>query len=203
MKGRLLSLATAACMAGCLVLTACSAARGAEDTETENILAVAERRTTSFVDIPENADYGEAVNWCRDSGLMEGTGQNRFDPEGTLTRAMLVTALYRAAGKPSVTATPSFHDIQAGAWYWEAVAWASANALVQGYGDGYFGTNDPVSVEQLDVILGRYAEKETVWTGDPARAHTATRAQVALALYEELGQGDGTPAEVAGRTLVV
>lgn len=203
MKGRLLSLTTAACMAGCLVLTACSAARGAEDTETENILAVAERRTTSFVDIPENADYGEAVNWCRDSGLMEGTGQNRFDPEGTLTRAMLVTALYRAAGKPSVTATPSFHDIQAGAWYWEAVAWASANALVQGYGDGYFGTNDPVSVEQLDVILGRYAEKETVWTGDPARAHTATRAQVALALYEELGQGDGTPAEVAGRTLVV
>jgi hypothetical protein len=75
-----------------------------------------------------------------------------------MTRAMLVTVLYRLEGKPSVTGTCDFTDVKSGEWYTDAVIWASANKIVGGYGDGHFGTDDSVTREQLAVILMNYAK---------------------------------------------
>ena len=84
---------------------------------------------------------------------MAGVSAGRFAPEGTLTRAMLATVLYRAEGMPAVSAALRYTDVPAGSWYADAVLWASGTGLLQGYGNGYFGPNDPVSVEMLDVII--------------------------------------------------
>ena len=141
---------------------------------------------TGFTDVPADADYAEAVTWCREKGLMNGVSDTDFDPNGTLTRAMLVTTLYRAEGEPAVSGAPAFTDAQAGTWYSNAVVWANQQGIVQGYGNGLFGTNDPVSVEQMEVILGRYTGEGPEWVGDPAKAQAALRSQVAVALYENL-----------------
>ena len=87
---------------------------------------------------------------------MSGTSKTTFAPERPLTRAMLATVLYRAAGEPKVTGNPSFLDTQAGQYYANAVVWANANNIITGYGNGLFGTNDPVTREQLATILWRY-----------------------------------------------
>lgn len=156
-----------------------------------------------FSDVPAGAAYAEAVEWCREQGLMDGVSAARFDPEGTLTRAMLSAVLYRAAGTPAVTASANFSDVQAGSWYADAVLWASGGGLLQGYGGGLFGPNDPVSVEMLDIVMARYRGEKPVWTGDPARAKAATRAQVAVALYENLNGGAaGEETTGSGKILV-
>jgi len=203
MKRRALS----ALLALMLTLTACSSHSSAADMgtpepakETESVaLAPA---AEGFSDVPAGADYAQAVAWCREKGILNGVGDDRFDPEGTLTRAMVVTALYRAAGEPPVSGEPAFTDTRAGTWYADGVAWATAAGIVQGYGSGLFGTDDPVSTEQLEVILGRYMGGGPAWTGDPAKAHPATRAQVAMALYAALKDGSETPVETSGKTLV-
>ncbi len=183
----------------CLSLTACGT--GGEQAQAPNApgagvvpLASAAEPTSVFTDVPANADYAPAVEWCYESGLMNGTSATAFDPEGTLTRSMLATVLYRAEKEPAVTAAPSFADTQAGTWYSNAVVWANDQGLIQGYGNGVFGTNDPVSVEQLEVIMGRYTGNGPEWVGDPARAHAAARAQVAVALYTSLSGKTGEPA---------
>ena len=81
----------------------------------------------------------------------------RFAPNQALSRAMLVTVLYRLADEPDVTADNPFTDVPAGQWYTNAVIWAAANGIVNGYGSGLFGPNDPVTREQLAAILYRYA----------------------------------------------
>lgn len=88
---------------------------------------------------------------------MGSTGGNRFSPETDMTRAMLVTVLYRLEGSPAVTADSSFTDVASGQWYTDAVRWASANKIVDGYGNGLFGTNDSVTRQQIAAILYRYA----------------------------------------------
>ena len=111
---------------------------------------------TAFNDVAADADYAAAVEWCSANGLMNGVAEGTFAPDDTLTRAMLATALYRAAGSPAVTGAPAFTDTQAGAWYANAVVWANDKGLVKGYGDGLFGTDDPITREQLAAILWRY-----------------------------------------------
>ena len=157
----------------------------------------------SFSDIPVDAAYAPAVEWCREQGLMDGVSADRFDPEGTLTRGMLAAVLYRAAGTPAVTASVNFSDVQAGSWYADAVLWASGGGLLQGYGGGLFGPNDPVSVEMLDLVMARYRGEAPVWTGDPVRAKPATRAQVAVALYENLNGGTTGEETTAGGKILV
>ena len=140
-----------------------------------------------FTDVPSDAPCREAVEWCRENGLMNGVSHTAFDPDGALTRAMLAAVLYRAEGAPAVTGAVRFTDVQTGRWYADAVLWASGAGLLQGYGSGLFGPNDPVSAEMLDVVMARYRGEEPSWSGDPAEAVPATRAQVAMALYETLG----------------
>ncbi len=112
---------------------------------------------TGFADVDADAWYAEAVMYCREHDLMNGIGNNRFDPESNLTRAQLATVLYRIEDTPAVTGTDAFTDTPDGAWYGDAVLWASQQELVNGYGGGLFGPNDPVSREQMTTIFWRYA----------------------------------------------
>ena len=89
-------------------------------------------------------------------GLFSGTGSSTFSPEDDMTRAMLVTVLYRLAGAPG-GGTNSFSDVPAGSWYADPVAWASGQGIVKGCGSGEFRPADPITREQLAVILYNYA----------------------------------------------
>ena len=109
-----------------------------------------------FTDVAGTAWYYDAVKYVYQNGLMNGTASDTFDPNGTLTRAMTVTILYRNAGSPDAsTRSNPFADAPEGTWFTDAVKWAAASGIVNGYGDGTFGPNDPVTKEQLAAILYR------------------------------------------------
>lgn len=112
---------------------------------------------TGFSDVSADSWYAEAVMYCREHSLMFGTSDTTFAPKNNLTRAQLATVLYRIAGSPAVTGRDAFTDTPDGAWYADAVLWASQQNLVGGYGGGLFGPNDPVSREQMTTILWRNA----------------------------------------------
>ena len=111
---------------------------------------------TGFSDVDANAWYAEAATYCRDNGLMSGTGGTNFSPNSTMTRSMLAVVLYRLAGSPSVSGSDAFTDTVEGSWYSSAILWASQQGVISGYGGGLFGTNDPVTREQIATILWRY-----------------------------------------------
>ena len=121
-----------------------------------NLTAFAAPAEAGFSDVPAGAWYAQAVETVRTNGWMNGTSDSTFTPEGTMTRAMLATTLYRAAGSPAVTGSDAFPDTQDGTWYSDAVLWAAQTGIIRGYDDGRFGTGDPVSREQIAVILWRY-----------------------------------------------
>lgn len=108
-----------------------------------------------FSDVSQDAWYAESVGYCSQAGLMSGVTGTAFAPNDTASRAMLVTVLYRRAGSPAVTTTGSFPDVSANSWYADAVAWAANDGVVNGYSDGRFGGNDPVTREQFVTILYR------------------------------------------------
>lgn len=113
---------------------------------------------TPFTDLDKNAWYHDGVHWALENGVMNGVGDNKFDPSGTTIRAMIVTMLYRMEGEPEVTSEMSFDDVPADTWYTDAVAWAEEKSIVNGYGKGKFGPEDPVTREQIVTILYRYAQ---------------------------------------------
>lgn len=120
-----------------------------------------------YSDIPENAWYKDAAAYVSNQGIMTGTARDRFDPDSTVTRAQLAQILYAMENKPESKAG-SFSDVPDGAWFADAVNWASAGRLVAGYGDGRFGPNDPVTREQLIAVLYQYA-------GSKGKTGTASR----------------------------
>ena len=121
----------------------------------------------TFTDVSETAWYKNSVDYAVEHGLMNGTGTNTFEPESTMTRAMLVTVLWRYAGAPKPGANP-FTDVPNGKWYTDAVAWAAENGVVNGVGDGKFEPDGSVTREQMATILYRYAQK----TGIDTSKHT-------------------------------
>ena len=111
-----------------------------------------------FVDVGTGDWFYGDVEYVYEEGLMNGTSGTRFDPNGVLTRAMVVTILYRMEVEPEAVRTfNTFSDVSRSDWYGEAVEWAAANGIVNGYSDGRFGPNDPITREQLAAILYRYA----------------------------------------------
>lgn len=118
--------------------------------------AETERPTLQFGDLDTGAWYYEAVDYVLQNGLMSGYGDGSFGPDDSLSRAMLAQILYNKEGKPAVSGTGSFADVPRGAWYAGAVSWASEKGIVSGYGDGGFGPDDPITREQLVVMLWRY-----------------------------------------------
>lgn len=113
-------------------------------------------RVNPFEDVRESDWFFEDVLYVCENGLMRGVSDTRFDPDAPTTRGMLVTVLYRMAGEPAC-GTCSFTDVPDGAYYRDAAAWAQENGLVNGYGDGRFGPDDPITREQLAAILYRRA----------------------------------------------
>ncbi len=120
---------------------------------------------TGFSDVASNAWYAEAVEYVHGNGLMSGTSATTFSPETNTSRAMLATILYRSSGSPAVTEAVDFTDVSTDAYYADAVAWASANGIISGYGNGLFGPNDPITREQIAAILWRYAGSPSAETG--------------------------------------
>ena len=111
-----------------------------------------------FVDVRESDWFYEAVDYVFQRDLMNGTDPTHFTPDGTSSRAMVATILWRMAGQPQADDTLSFTDIPASAWYTEAVRWAAETGIVTGYSDTKFGPDDPVTREQFAVMLYRYAQ---------------------------------------------
>ena len=114
----------------------------------------------SFADASTTAWYHDGVHFCIDEGLMEGYGGGLFGPNDTLSRAQLCQIVYNMEGHPAVTGGSVFDDVAEGAWYCDAVTWAAANGVVEGYGNGKYGPNDPITREQLAAILWRYAKSK-------------------------------------------
>lgn len=111
-----------------------------------------------FTDVKTSDWFFEAVKYVVQNELFAGTSETEFSPNADMTRAMLVTVLYRMEGKPEVTAENTFTDVLEGQWHTDAVIWANASGIVTGYGEGKFGTNDPITREQMAAILYRYAQ---------------------------------------------
>ena len=113
-----------------------------------------------FTDIADNAWYADAVRYVYKHGLMAGTSATTFAPEVTTSRAMIATILWRMAGSPVVNYAMNYTDVAQDQWYSEAIRWATSEGVVTGYGNGLFGTNDPITREQLATMLWRYAQSE-------------------------------------------
>ena len=99
----------------------------------------------------------EAIQYVYDKGLMAGTSDTTFAPDVTLNRGMLATILYRLEGEPAVKSAGTYSDVAADAYYAKAVAWATENKIVSGYGNGFFGPADNITREQMAAMLYRYA----------------------------------------------
>ena len=102
----------------------------------------------------------QAVRYVCENGLMAGVSADRFEPNGTLTRGEAVTALWALEGRPVVNYLMDFSDVDPAASYGEAVRWAASEGIAGGYGGGLFGPDDPITREQLAVMLYRYARHE-------------------------------------------
>ena len=110
-----------------------------------------------FADVSEDDWFCEAVNYAVENGLMNGMGEGKFEPDTAMSRAMLVTVLWRYAGSP-VEGTNDFTDVSKDAWYAQAVAWAAKNGVVTGVGDGKFDPEGKITREQMAAILYRYSK---------------------------------------------
>ena len=117
----------------------------------------------SYTDVSEKEWYYDAVQYATQNGLMNGIGDGKFDPEGSMTRAMLVTVLWRYEGEPA-EGENTFTDVPNGTWYTDAVAWAAEKGIVGGVGDGKFDPEGSITREQMATILFRYAQKKNIDT---------------------------------------
>ncbi len=133
----------------------------------ETLPSAAEHRTqcpsASFVDVPPYMHWAhEGIDFGIRDSLFQGVGDNRFDPDGVMTRAMLVTVLWRMAGRPTATRPSGFVDVEQGTWYSDAVAWAQEQELVNGIGNGRFDPAGVITREQFASILYRFLASETL-----------------------------------------
>ena len=110
-----------------------------------------------FIDVPAGSWFYDSVRRVTAQGIMKGTGDGTFSPNGSTSRAMVVTILWRLEGEPRAEAPLPFRDVPAQAWYAEAVRWASASHVAEGYSADRFAPDDAVTREQLAAILYRYA----------------------------------------------
>ena len=108
-----------------------------------------------FLDVPAGAYYEDAVVWAVGKGITSGTNATTFDPNGTCTRAQIVTFLWRAKGNPAVSGNAPFTDVAPDAYYAAAVTWAEKNGITGGIGNGLFGSNNTCTRAQIVTFLYR------------------------------------------------
>lgn len=113
-----------------------------------------------FADVPAGSWYYGAAAYAYNNGLFAGTTDTTFAPDMTMTRAMLVSVLWRLAGEPAPKGANTFDDVPDGAWYTDAVTWAAENGVVAGIGNGRFDPSGAVTREQTAVILFNYAQSK-------------------------------------------
>ena len=119
----------------------------------------APKHMSSFADVPADAFYAKAVAWAVENGITGGTGDGKFSPDATCTRAQSVTFLYRAAGSPKVSGSAEFGDVATNAYYADAVAWAAKNGITGGIGGGLFGSGNDCTRGQIVTFLYRAYNK--------------------------------------------
>ena len=121
-----------------------------------------------YTDVAQDAWYKDAVDYVTDNGLLVGVADDQFGPEQNVTRAMVVTVMWRQSGAPASDGESAFTDVPDGEWYTAAVAWGADNGMVAGMSDTTFEPNTPVTREQLVAFMQRFAEKngEDVSIGD-------------------------------------
>ena len=115
----------------------------------------APKSMSSFTDVPADAFYAKAVAWAVENGITSGTGESKFSPNATCTRAQSVTFLYRASGSPAVSGSAEFSDVATNAYYADAVAWAAKKGITTGIGGGLFGSDNDCTRGQIVTFLWR------------------------------------------------
>ena len=118
----------------------------------------APKSMSSFTDVPADAFYAKAVAWAVENGITSGTGEGKFSPDATCTRAQSVTFLYRASGSPAVSGSAEFSDVSTTAFYADAVAWAAKKGITTGIGGGLFGSDNDCTRSQIVTFLWRCAK---------------------------------------------
>lgn len=135
-----------------------------------------------FTDVSESDWFFNDVKFVYQNGLMNGTSATTFSPEGTTSRGMIVTILWRMAGSPDmedkIWGYP-FADVDATAYYGTAVYWARLNGIAGGYDDATFGPNAPINREQMAVMMYRYAQY---------MGYDTTQGGMAIREYADYGQ---------------
>ena len=131
-----------------------------------------------FSDVAANAWYAPAVSWAKANSVMNGVSNTRFAPLTNLNRGMMVQILYNLEGRPTVEGEAASSDVNADAWYADAVEWAKENGTVSGYDNGSFGPADPITRAQTAVILRNYAQFKGEETDSAAPLNFADAASV-------------------------
>lgn len=131
---------------------------------TAPIMETPKEAPIEFKDIEKNSWYSEAVKYVTEKQIMNGVSNNEFAPDDFMTRAMLVTVLYRMENSKTVDKNTAFSDIENNSWYTDAVIWAYENKIVNGVSDTLFAPNENVSREQLATIICRYAQFKNIST---------------------------------------
>ena len=110
-----------------------------------------------FTDVKADAWYYEAVQYVYEKELFAGVTTTTFEPNAPMTRAMLVSVLWRLEGRPEAPSTNPFSDVQDGKWYTSGVLWAASKEIVSGFPNGTFAPDDSITREQMASLIMRYA----------------------------------------------
>ena len=154
--------------------------------------------TLPFTDVHETDWFYDDVVFAYENGLFSGTTATTFSPYASMTRAMLVTVLYRLEGEPAVTGRSGFSDVTFGSYYENAVTWAADNGIVNGTSATTFSPSEHVTREQMAAILYRYAQYKQYGTSasaslnafsDAAAVSTYAKAPLSWAVAEKLVNG--------------
>lgn len=144
----------------------------------------------NFSDVAGPSDWShEGIDYCVKNNLMNGVGATTFNPKGTVTRAQLVTILYRVAQQPEVEFKSTFTDVPAGQWYSDPIEWAAANGIVNGTAPGKFNPMGAITREQIAAILYRFigspaVEGDLTAFPDNSKVHSYAEAAMVWAVNE-------------------
>ncbi len=152
-----------------------------------------------YVDLDKNQWYHDGVHYCIQANIMTGISSTEFSPNTNITRGMIAMMLWNMEGNPKGEYRNLFTDVLPGDWYEPAVSWAAAEGIVHGFGDGTFGPNDPITREQLAVILYQYSsssetnfDEMSFLDASQISAWAKTAVQWAVQNNVINGMGDGT-----------